>query len=93
MLTKDPDSTLAAMFSEKFEVKPSEDGAFFIDWDGKHFRFILNYSRTGKSTLPKRATFLDELAEEAESYQIQRILDELIFKVPEYFWRISDSDE
>ena len=85
MLTKDPDSTLAAMFSGKFEVKPSEDGAFFIDRDGKHFRFILNYCRTGKLTLPKRATFLDELAEEAEFYQIQGILDELVFKLPEYF--------
>ena len=84
-LTKDPDSMLAAMFSGKFEVKPSEDGAFFIDRDGKHFRFILNYSRTGKLTLPKRATFLDELAEEAEFYQIQGILDELVSKVPEYF--------
>ena len=45
-LTKDPDSMLAAMFSGKFEVKPSEDGAFFIDRDGTHF--ILNYHRTGK---------------------------------------------
>ena len=85
MLTKDPDSMLAAMFSGKFEVKLSEDGAFFIDRDGKHFRFILNYSRTGKLSLPKRAIFLDELAEEAEFYQIQGILDELVFKLPEYF--------
>ena len=84
-LTKDPDSMLAAMFSGKFEVKPLEDGAFFIDRDGKHFRFILNYLRTGKLTLPKGATFLDELAEEAEFYQIQGILDELVSKVPEYF--------
>ena len=84
-LTKDPDSMLAAMFSGRFEVKPLEDGAFFIDRDGKHFRFILNYLRTGKLTLPKGATFLDELAEEAEFYQIQGILDELVSKVPEYF--------
>ena len=84
-LTKDPDSMLAAMFSRKFEVKPLEDGAFFIDRDGKHFRFIHNYLRTGKLTLPKGATFLDELAEEAEFYQIQRILDELVSKVSEYF--------
>ena len=45
-LTKDPDAMLAAMFSGKFEVKPSEDGVFFIDRDGKHFRFILDYLRT-----------------------------------------------
>ena len=52
-LTKDPDSMLAAMFSGKLEVTPLEDGAFFIDRDGKHLRFILNYLRTGKLTLPK----------------------------------------
>ena len=51
-LTKDPNSMLAAMFSGKFEMEPSEDGAFFIDRDGTHFRFILNYLRNGKLTLP-----------------------------------------
>ena len=45
-LIKDPDSILAAMFSAKFEVKPLEDEALFIDRDGKHFRFMLNYLRT-----------------------------------------------
>lgn len=84
-LTKDSDSMLAAMFSGKFEVKPSEDGAFFIDRDGKHFRFILNYLRTGKLTLPDGATFRKELAEEAEFYQIQGILDELVPKTPKNF--------
>ena len=76
-LTKDPNSMLAAMFSGKFEMEPRGDGAFFIDRDGTHFRFILNYLRTGKLTLPDGATFLKELAEEAEFYQIQGILDEL----------------
>ena len=76
-LTKDPNSMLAVMFSGKFEMKPSEDGAFFIDRDGTHFRFILNYLRTGKLTLPVGAKFLKELAEEAEFYQIQGILDKL----------------
>ena len=76
-LTKDPNTMLAAMFSGKFEMKPCEDGAFFIDRDGSHFRFILNYLRTGKLTLPEGATFLKELQEEAEFYQIQGIIDEL----------------
>lgn len=76
-LTKDPNSMLAAMFSGKFEMKPAEDGAFFIDRDGTQFRFILNYLRTGKLTLPEGATFLKELEEEAEFYQIQGIIDEM----------------
>ena len=76
-LTKDPKSMLAAMFSGKFEMTPREDGAFFIDRDGTYFRFILNYLRTGKLTLPEGATFLKELQEEAEFYQIQGMLMEL----------------
>ena len=44
---------LTAMFSGKFEMKPSKDGSFFIDRDGTHFRFILNFLRTGKLTLPE----------------------------------------
>ena len=76
-LTRDPDSMLAAMFSGRFEMKPSKDGTFFIDRDGTYFRFILNYLRDGKLSLPDGATFLEEIATEAEFYQIQGILDEL----------------
>ena len=76
-LTKDPNSMLAAMFSGRFDMKPSEDGSFFIDRDGTHFRFILNFLRTGKLTLPEGATFIKELEEEAEFYQIQGLIDAL----------------
>ncbi|XP_022784312.1 BTB/POZ domain-containing protein KCTD21-like, partial [Stylophora pistillata] len=79
-LTKDPDSMLAAMFSGKFEVKPSEDGAFFIDRDGEHFRFILNYLRDGELIIPEDAKFLKELEAEAKFYQIQGLLEELKYK-------------
>ena len=68
---------LAAMFSGRFDTKPSEDGLFFIDRDGIHFRFILNFLRTGKLTLPEGATFTKELEEEAEFYQIQGLIDAL----------------
>ena len=76
-LTKDPNSMLASMFSGRFDMKPSEDGSFFIDRDGTHFRFILNFLRTGKLTLPEGATFIKELEEEAEFYQIQGLIDAL----------------
>ena len=84
-LTKDPNSMLTAMFSGKFEMKPSEDGSFFIDRDGTHFRFILNYLRNGELILPEGATFLKELEAEAKFYQIQGILDELKPKALKYF--------
>ena len=84
-LRKDPNSMLAAMFSGKFDMKPSEDGTFFIDRDGTHFRFILNYLRNGELILPEGATLLKELEAEAQFYQIQGLLDELKPKPPKEF--------
>ena len=37
-LTKDTGSMLHAMFSGRFDAKPGEDGSYFIDRDGTHFR-------------------------------------------------------
>lgn len=76
-LTKDPNSKLVAMISERYEEKLGKDGAFFIDRDGTHFRLILNFLRTDKLTLPTEATFLEELKEEAEFYQIQGLVDKI----------------
>ena len=84
-LKKDPNSMLAAMFSGKFEMKPSENGSFFIDRDGTYFRFILNYLRNGELILPEGATFLKELEAEAKFYQLQGILDELQRTAPKEF--------
>ena len=77
-LTKDPGSMLHAMFSGRFDTKPAEDGSYFIDRDGTHFRHILNFLRQGKLCLPDDdATIRKEVLAEAEFYQIQGIIDEL----------------
>ena len=70
-------SMLHAMFSGRFDTKPAEDGTYFIDRDGTHFRYILNYLRTGRLLVPEDQLVQKELLEEAEFYQIRGIIDEL----------------
>ena len=68
---------LHAMFSGRFDSKPAEDGSYFIDRDGTHFRYILNYLRTGQLVVPEDKIVRKELLTEAEFYQVQGIIDEL----------------
>ena len=51
-LCSDPNSMLAAMFSGRHNVMKDEDGRYFIDRDGTHFRYILNYLRDGNTYIP-----------------------------------------
>ena len=72
-LTKDRDSMLSAMFSGRHSVQREEDGSYFIDRDGTHFRYILNYLRDGgvrNDTQPSDVTIVRELLTEAEYYQL-----------------------
>ena len=74
-LTKDPQSMLATMFSGRHSVKKEEDGSYFIDRDGTHFRLILNYLRDGgfkDGLLP--GDILMELQTEAEYYQLSGLV-------------------
>ena len=68
---------LHAMFSGRFDTKPAEDGSYFIDRDGTHFRYILNYLRTRELIVPEDKIVRRELLREAEFYQVQGIVDEL----------------
>ena len=84
ILIRDSQSMLAAIFNGRHSVKKQEDRSYFIDRDGTHFRYILNYLRDGgfkDGTLP--SDILTELQTEAEYYQLsglvallQRILSE-----------------
>lgn len=85
-LTKEADSMLAAMFSGRHSLKTEADGSYFIDRDGTHFRYILNYLRDGcikEGTLPCNETVLRELLTEAEYFQLSGLVDilsALLFK-------------
>jgi len=76
-VNKDPGSMLHAMFSGRFDTKPGEDGSYFIDRDGTHFRYILNYLRTGQLIVPQDKTVCRELLAEAEFYQVEGIINDL----------------
>ena len=74
-LTRQPDSTLAVMFSGRHEVPQDDDGYVFIDRDGTHFRTILNFLRTGVLDLPKSQKAANELTRELQYYQLDTCAD------------------
>ena len=74
-LTKDSGSLLDDMFNGKLPVQYEEDGSVFIDRDGKHFGYILNYLRSdfglqGGVILPQTVPELEELRSEAMYFQM-----------------------
>jgi len=71
-LRRDENSLLAQMFSiTGFQLDREPDGSYFMDRDGTHFRYILNYMRGcfNHDGLP-RSTIV-ALANEAEFYQLR----------------------
>ena len=74
-LTKYPESMLGVMFSGRHDLETMQckDGSFFIDRDGTHFRYILNYLRDGEEatmSIPKSYDILSELIRETKFYQL-----------------------
>lgn len=65
-LTSIPNTIFEGMFSGKFLVKPEEDGTYFLDRDGTHYRYIINYLRDrDHELLPSDHVTLQELIPEA----------------------------
>ncbi|BFZ24682.1 hypothetical protein BsWGS_27722 [Bradybaena similaris] len=79
-LTRDADSMLAAMFGGRHHVAQEADGTVFIDRDGTHFRYILNYLRDGgvnQDGLPRDRQVLKELRNEAVYYQLNGLVQSI----------------
>ena len=76
-LRHDPDSMLAHMFSGRHDLKREPDGSYFIDRDGIHFRYILNFLRDGyvdSGTLPSDPVLHKELLRESKYYQLNGLV-------------------
>jgi hypothetical protein len=74
-LCRDPNSMLAVMFSGRHTTTKDDDGRYFIDRDGTHFRYILNYLRDGNTYLPAdNQQLMDELYEEVCFYGIEPLM-------------------
>lgn len=71
----DEESRFYAMFSDDQTFENQRE--VFIDRDGTHFRYILNYLRTGIVTLPRDVAVIQELLIEAEFYHLREVIQEL----------------
>ena len=77
-LCKDHNSMMAAMFSGRHKSSRCEDGSYFIDRDGTHFIYILNYLRgsvLSPGDLPDDVRILAALRRETDFYQIQGLIE------------------
>ena len=75
--TASTNNVLYKMFEGNFSTKPSKDGSHFIDRDGTHFRYILNFLRDGYLNISYDRQIIKELLQEAKYYQIQPLIKEL----------------
>lgn len=70
-LLRDPDSLLAALFSGRQRILRDSRGRFFIDRDGVLFRFVLDFLRNSRLTLPDSFDEKERLLAESEYYQMK----------------------
>ena len=76
-LCKYPDSMLGAMFNGCHTMVLDENECCFIDRDGELFRYILNFLRSSRLSLPSNFQDTDQLTEEADFYQISPLIETL----------------
>eukprot|EP01084_Bolivina_argentea_P004619 8786_1 len=80
-LCKDENSMLAKMFGGTFSTKPSKDGSYFIDRNGKYFEYILDFLRDGILIIPDSADrkyIINKLLMESNFYNFNALDTTLI---------------
>ena len=76
-LCKYPQSLLALTANESVPSKQDNDGRHFIDRNGKLFKYVLEFFRTGKIVLPDDFKEFEGLCLEAEYYKLPVLLTAL----------------
>lgn len=74
-LCKYPESMLGAMFKGDIPAWKDQHGCYFIDRDGNIFKYVLNFLRSSRLSLPKDFKDYDLLVSEADFYQIQPLIE------------------
>lgn len=69
------ESMLQSLFSDRFPLQLQSDGSVFIDRDGTHFRYVLNFLRDGHIEIPQDTEKLAELIREAEYYSLTNMVN------------------
>lgn len=73
-LCRYPNSMLGAMFNGCLSTTKDANGHYFIDRDGHLFSFVLNFLRSSQLALPEDFKHLDQLAIEADFYQVESLI-------------------
>ena len=77
-LTKYSESRLSKMFNGTIPiVLDTLKQHYFIDRDGKLFRYVLNFMRTDRVSLPQSFDDFDALLEEAKYYDLEQMIKQL----------------
>ncbi|CAB3983904.1 BTB POZ domain-containing KCTD16, partial [Paramuricea clavata] len=76
-LTKDPSSLLTTMFSGSQRTPKDSRGRYFIDRDGVLFRYVLDFLRNLRLTLPDGFNELERLLAEAEYFKVSAMKEAL----------------
>lgn len=77
-LAKYPESRLSKMFNGSIPiVLDTLKQHYFIDRDGKSFRYVLNFMRSGRVILPERYDDYETLLDEAKYYELDLMVKQL----------------